>query len=251
MYTLKSPREIAKIQKSCAVVAQILQVLLDEASPGMTTEDLDRRAADLIVENNALPAFKDYNGFPKVLCASVNEEVVHGIPDKRVLKDGDIVGLDFGVIIDGWYGDSAVTVPIGKVSPEAEKLMKITEECLYKGIEAAVPGNRLGDLGFAVQAHAESNGYGVVRDFVGHGIGRALHEEPQVPNFGKKGAGIMIEEGMVLAIEPMITVGSYKVKVLKNNWTAVTTDGSLAAHFEHTIAVTKKGPVILSDRKNL
>jgi methionyl aminopeptidase len=251
MYTLKSDREIGKIRKACAVVAEILQVLLKEAAPGMSTDDLDKRAAGLIVEKGAQPAFKGYNGFPKVLCASVNEEVVHGIPDKRVLKEGDIVGLDFGVIVDGWYGDSAVTVPIGVVSPAAKKLMKITEECLYKGIEAAVPGNKLGDLGFAVQAHAEENGYGVVRDFVGHGIGRALHEEPQVPNFGKKGAGISIEEGMVLAIEPMITAGSYKVKVLKNNWTAVTTDGSLAAHFEHTIAVTKRGPVILSDRKNL
>jgi methionyl aminopeptidase len=251
MYTLKSEREISKIQKACRVVAEILQVLLEEAAPGMSTDDLDKRAAKLIDEKGAQPAFKGYNGFPKVLCASVNEEVVHGIPDKRVLKEGDIVGLDFGVIVDGWYGDSAVTVPIGVVSPAAKKLMKVTEECLYKGIEAATPGNRLGDLGFAVQAHAEEHGYGVVRDFVGHGIGRALHEEPQVPNFGKKGAGILIEEGMVLAIEPMITVGSYKVKVLKNNWTAVTTDGSLAAHFEHTIAVTKKGPVILSDRKNL
>ena len=205
----------------------------------------------MIEKKGAVSAFKGYSGFPKVLCASVNEEVVHGIPDKRVLKDGDIVGLDFGVHIDGWYGDSAVTVPIGKDLKEAAKLIKITEECLYKGIEAAVPGNRLGDIGFAVQSHAENNGYGVVRDFVGHGIGRALHEEPQVPNYGKKGTGMLLEPGMVLAIEPMITVGSYKVKVLKNNWTAVTTDGSLAAHFEHTIAVTENGPVILSDRANL
>ena len=190
VYTIKSPREIQKIKKSCSIVAEILSILMEEATEGMTTNDLDRRAHELTLKKGATPAFKDYNGFPKVLCASVNEEVVHGIPDDRVLKDGDIVGLDFGVIVDGWYGDSAVTLPIGKVSSEALKLMKVTEECLYKGIEAAVPGNRLGDLGFAVQAHAEKNGYGVVRDFVGHGIGRALHEEPQVPNFGKKGVGI-------------------------------------------------------------
>ena len=251
MYTIKSAREIAKMKTACMVVAEILQVLLEETVAGMTTDDLDRRAEELIKKKGAVSAFKGYNGFPKVLCASVNEEVVHGIPDGRVLKDGDIVGLDFGVHIDGWYGDSAVTIPIGKVSAEARKLMKITEESLYRGIEAAVPGNRLGDIGFAVQSHAEKNGYGVVRDFVGHGIGRALHEEPQVPNYGKKSTGILLEPGMVLAIEPMITVGSYKVKVLKNNWTAVTSDGSLAAHFEHTIAVTETGPVILSDRANL
>jgi len=250
MYTIKSAREIQKIKKSCSIVAEILGILMEEATAGMTTNDLDRRAHELTLKKGAIPAFKDYNGFPKVLCASVNEEVVHGIPDNRELKDGDIVGLDFGVIVDGWYGDSAVTIPIGKTSKEAEKLMKITQECLYKGIEASFPGNRLGDIGYAVQAHAESNGYGVVREFVGHGIGRALHEEPQVPNFGKKGTGLTLEAGMCLAIEPMITAGSYKVKVLKNNWTAVTVDGSLAAHFEHTIAVTEQGPIILSDRTN-
>ncbi len=239
------------MKTASSVVAEILQVLLEEAKEGMSTNDLDRKAEELIKKKGAVSAFKGYSGFPKVLCASVNEEIVHGIPDDRVLKSGDIVGLDFGVHIDGWYGDSAVTVPIGKISPEASKLIKITEESLYKGIEAAVPGNRLGDIGFAVQNHAESNGYGVVRDFVGHGIGRALHEDPQVPNYGKKGTGMLLEPGMVLAIEPMITAGSYKVKVLKNNWTAVTTDGSLAAHFEHTIAVTEKGPVILSDRAKL
>ena len=248
MYTIKSPREIQKIKKACSVVAEILQILMEEATQGMTTNDLDRRAHELTLKKGATPAFENYNGFPKVLCANVNEEVVHGIPDDRELKDGDIIGLDFGVIVDGWYGDSAVTIPIGKVSPEAKKLMKVTQECLYKGIEAAIPGNRLGDIGYAVQGHAEKYGYGVVREFVGHGIGRALHEEPQVPNFGKKSSGIKLEVGMCLAIEPMITAGSYKVKVLKNNWTAVTVDGSLAAHFEHTIALTEKGPVILSER---
>jgi methionyl aminopeptidase len=251
MYTIKSDREISKIKKAAGIVAEILQVLIEEATEGMTTNDLDRRALELTLKKGAQPAFKGYQGFPKTLCISVNEEVVHGIPDDRVLKSGDIVGIDFGVVVDGWYGDSAVTVPIGKISAEAQKLIKVTQECLYKGIEAAYPGNRLGDLGYAVQEHAEKHGYGVVREFVGHGIGRALHEEPQVPNFGKKGVGIKLEPGMVIAIEPMITAGSYKVKVLKNNWTAVTVDGSLAAHFEHTVAVTEQGPVILSDRANL
>jgi methionyl aminopeptidase len=242
VFTLKSEREIGKIKSACQVVAEILQILIDEAGEGMTTDDLDRRAYELTLKKGATPAFKGYHGFPKTICASVNEEVIHGIPDARILKNGDIVGIDFGVVLDGWYGDSAVTLPIGKITDEAKKLLKVTEECLYKGIEAAFPGNRLGDLGFSVQEHAESNG---------HGVGRALHEDPQVPNFGKKGTGIQLEAGMVIAIEPMITVGSYKVKVLKNNWTAVTTDGSLAAHFEHTIAVTKQGPVILSDRARL
>ncbi|MDZ4676993.1 MAG: type I methionyl aminopeptidase [Oligoflexia bacterium] len=248
MYTVKSEREISKIKKASQIVAEILQILIDETTEGMSPNDLDKRAYDLTIKKGAQPAFKGYHGFPKTLCISVNEEVVHGIPDDRILKSGDIVGIDFGVVFDGWYGDSAVTIPIGKISPEAQKLIKVTRECLYKGIEAAYPGNRLGDLGYAVQEHAEKHGYGVVREFVGHGIGRSLHEEPQVPNFGKKGVGIKLEPGMVIAIEPMITVGSYKVKVLKNNWTAVTVDGSLAAHFEHTVAITEQGPVILSDR---
>ncbi len=251
MHTIKSSREINKIKDACQVVAEILQVLIEETTEGITTNDLDRRAYELTVKKGATSAFKGYHGYPKSLCASVNEEVVHGIPDNRVLKEGDIVGLDFGVVLDGWYGDSAVTLAIGKVNSEAKKLMKVTEECLYKGIEAAYPGNRLGDLGFAVQEHAEKHGYGVVRDFVGHGVGRALHEEPQVPNYGKKGTGLKLESGMVIAIEPMVTVGSYKVKILKNNWTAVTVDGSLAAHFEHTVAVTERGPLILSDRARL
>lgn len=251
MFSIKSPREIQKIKDAGKIVAEILHVLLEETQEGMTTDDLDRRAHELTLKKGALPAFKGYHGFPKVLCASVNEEVVHGIPDDRVLKKGDIVGLDFGVILDGWYADSAVTVPIGTISPETQKLVKVTEECLYKGIEASQVGNRLGDIGFAVQSHAESFGYGVVREFVGHGVGRALHEDPQVPNFGRKGMGMRLEPGMVIAIEPMITAGSYKVKILKNNWTAVTVDGSLAAHFEHTIAITENGPIILTDRSHI
>ncbi len=251
MYTLKSELEISKIGDACKIVAEILDEISRSVTEGMTTNDIDKKAYDLTLKAGAKPAFKGYHGFPKTICASVNEEVVHGIPDDRLLKSGDILGIDFGVVYDGWYGDSAVTIPIGKVSDESERLMKITEESLFKGIEAAIPGNRTGDIGFAVQSHAESLGYGVVREFVGHGIGRALHEEPQIPNFGKKGTGIKLEMGMVIAIEPMVTVGDFRVKVLKNNWTAVTADGSLAAHFEHTIAITQNGPIILTDRSHL
>lgn len=251
MYTLKSERELSKMHDSCKIVAEILHVLKNTTKEGMTTNDVDKIAYDLTIKAGAKPAFKGYNSFPKTICASVNEEVVHGIPDNRVLKNGDILGIDFGVVYDGWYGDSAVTIPIGPVSEECKKLMKVTEESLYKGIEASIVGNRTGDIGFAVQKHAESHGFGIVRDFIGHGIGRALHEEPQVPNYGKKGLGVKLEAGMVIAIEPMVTAGDYRVKVLKNNWTAVTVDGSLAAHFEHTIAITGKGPVILTDRSHL
>lgn len=251
MVTLKSPREVQKMKDANKIVAEVLSILIEETSEGMTTLDLDKRAYDLTLKKGAKPAFKGYHGFPGTLCISVNEEVVHGIPDERVIKNGDIVGVDFGVVLDGWFGDSAVTIPVGKISKEASQLLKVTEESLYKGIDAALPGNTVGDIGFAVQKHAESHGYGIVRDFVGHGIGTALHEDPQIPNFGKKGGGRKLEAGMVIAIEPMITVGSYKVKVLKNNWTAVTVDGSLAAHFEHTVAVTDTGPVILSDRTQL
>lgn len=251
MFTLKSEREINKIRDACKIVAEILHILKSEVVEGMTSNDIDRRAYDLTLKAGATPAFKGYNGFPKTICASLNEEVVHGIPDKRVLKAGDIIGVDFGVVFDGWYGDSAVTIPIGKISKEAETLIRVTEEALYKGIEVSLVGNRVGDIGWAVQAHAESHGFGIVREFVGHGIGRALHEEPQVPNFGKKGTGIRLEPGMVIAIEPMVTVGDFRTKVLKNNWTAVTVDGSLAAHFEHTIAVTPNGPIILTDRTHL
>lgn len=251
MYTLKSEREIGKIRDACKIVAEILQTLKVTTKEGMTTNDVDKIAFEMTKKAGAKPAFKGYHGFPKTICASVNDEVVHGIPDERVLKNGDIIGIDFGVVYDGWYGDSAVTIPIGTVSEECKKLMKVTEESLYKGIEASIPGNRTGDIGYAVQSHVESHGYGIVRDFVGHGVGRALHEEPQVPNYGKKGTGVKLEEGMVIAIEPMVTAGDFRVKVLKNNWTAVTVDGSLAAHFEHTLAITKNGPLILTDRSYL
>ncbi len=249
MYTLKTEAEIQKIKGACRIVADILSILIEEARAGMTTNDLDNRAYELTLKKGATPAFKGYQGFPKTLCVSVNDEIIHGIPNDRVLQDGDIVGIDFGVSLDGWFGDSAVTIPIGKISEPARKLMKVTEECLFKGIDSAIAGNRVGDIGFAVQGHAESFGYGVVREFVGHGVGRALHEEPQVPNVGRKGTGVKLEPGMVIAIEPMITAGSYKVKLDKNNWTALTVDGSLAAHFEHTVAITENGPVILTERE--
>jgi len=251
MYYLKSETEISKVRDACKVVATILAHLIEETKPGMTTNDLDARAHELTLKYGSKPAFKGYHGFPKTLCTSVNDEVVHGIPDERVLKEGDIIGIDFGVVKDGWYGDSAVTLPIGNISKDAQKLIKITEESLYKGIDAAQPGRFLGDIGYAVQKHAESAGYGVVREFVGHGIGKALHEDPQVPNWGRLGSGLELQPGLVIAIEPMITVGSYKIKMHKNRWTALTADGSLAAHFEHTIAITEKGPVILSDRTDV
>ncbi|MBK9293107.1 MAG: type I methionyl aminopeptidase [Oligoflexia bacterium] len=251
MYTLKSEREISKIKDSCKIVAEVLHIISKEVVPGMTTEDVDKRAYDLTIKLGAKPAFKGYHGFPKTICASVNDEVVHGIPDSRVLKEGDIIGIDFGVVYDGWYGDSAITVPVGNVTAECKKLMKITEESLYKAIDVCIPGNRIGDIGNAVQCHVEPHGYGVVREFVGHGIGRALHEDPQIPNYGKTGTGVKLQAGMVIAIEPMVTAGDFRVKVLKNNWTAVTVDGSLAAHFEHTVAITSNGPVILTDRTHL
>ena len=235
------------------IVRQVLEATREAVAPGRSTMDLERVAERKIKDLGAKPAFKGYYDYPCVLCTSVNSEIVHGIPsEKRVLKSGDIVSIDCGVVLDGYYGDSAITVPVGdEISPELQKLLDVTRDSLAQGIQAAVVGNTVGDVGAAVQQVVEANGFSVVREFVGHGIGRALHEEPQVPNFGKKGSGMTLEPGMCLAIEPMITAGSYKVKVLKNNWTAVTTDGSLAAHFEHAIAVTEKGPIILSDRKNL
>lgn len=217
------------------------------AKPGVTTGEIDRFAESRIKELGAKPAFKGYHGFPGCVCISVNEEVVHGIPStRRPLKEGDIVGIDFGVIYDGWYGDSARTVPIGRISSEAQKLIDVTRDSLQKGIDQCREGNRVFDIGHAVQKHVEAFGYSVVREFVGHGIGRALHEEPQVPNYGPKGKGMPLKVGMVLAIEPMINAGGHEVKVLSDGWTAVTADRSLSAHFEHTVAITQRGPEILT-----
>jgi methionyl aminopeptidase len=246
MVMLKTPQEI-EIMHSCnQIVAEIRDSLKKMVRPGMTTLELDSAAEEMILKSNAKPAFKGYRGYPRTICVSVNQEVVHGIPGNRKLNEGDIVGIDMGVIFNGYYGDSAVTVAVGKVSKSAEKLMKVTEESLYKGIEAAQAGNHLHDIGAAVQEHCENNGFSVVRDFVGHGIGKSLHEDPQVPNYGKKGTGMKLVTGMVLAIEPMVNEGGPAVKILDDGWTAVTADGKLSAHFEHSIAITEKGPVILS-----
>ena len=247
MITLKSTREIDQMRKAGAIVAQILQDMAEEVAPGITTWDIDKLAESRIKELGAKPAFKGYHGFPACVCISVNEEVVHGIPSKKkVLKEGDIVGVDFGVSLDGWFGDSARTIPVGKVAPEALKLLQVTQKSLELGIEQAREGNRIFDIGHAIQNYVEGFGYGVVREFVGHGIGRALHEEPQVPNYGPRGKGLALKAGMVLAIEPMINAGSPEVKVLADGWTAVTSDRSLSAHFEHTVAILPEGPRILT-----
>lgn len=238
------------MRRANVVVAEVLHELKQKVAPGVTTLELDALAEDLTLRKNAIPAFKGYSVagrvFPRCLCVSVNEEIVHGIPSSRALREGDIVGLDYGVIYDGFYGDAAVTVGVGKVSKEARRLMQVTEQALYKGIEQLYAGKRLGDLGFAVQQAAEVAGYSVVRAFVGHGIGKKLHEEPPVPNYGEPDRGLRLKEGMVLAIEPMLNAGGYEVEIKEDGWTAVTKDGSLAAHFEHSVAVTKEGPFILS-----
>jgi len=246
MVILKSPLEIEKMRASGRVTASILARLKGEIRPGLATIELDRLAEGLCRSMGVEPAFLGYAGFPFSVCVSVNEEVVHGFPSKRRIKEGDLVSLDFGVIRESFYGDAALTVAVGRVSRQAEELMEVTRECLDKGIEQAKPGNRLGDISFAVQAHAEAHGFSVVRKFVGHGIGRAMHEEPQIPNYGRAGTGIELKPGMVLAIEPMINAGGYEVRIKPDGWTAVTTDGKLSAHFEHTVAVTEKGPLILS-----
>jgi methionyl aminopeptidase len=247
MITLKSERELDLMRKSCRITAQILDEVVKMAQPGVTTGELDRFAESRCKELKATPAFKGYHGFPATVCISINDEVVHGIPSKkRALKDGDIVGLDFGVSCEGWYGDSARTVAVGKITPEAQRLLDVTRDGLLRGIEQCREGNRVFDIGHAVQKYVESFGFSVVREFVGHGIGRALHEDPQVPNYGPKGKGIPLKVGMVLAIEPMINAGSHEVKVLSDGWTAVTVDHSLSAHFEHTVAITPSGPEVLT-----
>lgn len=246
MIILKSDQEIEKVSAACKIVVGALNELKKNIKIGIATAELDRIAEEYILSKGARPAFKGYRGYPATLCTSINEEVVHGIPSKRRLAEGDIIGLDLGAVLDGYYGDAALTLGIGRINKEAEMLLKITEESLYKGIEEARPGNRLGDISYSIQSHVESAGYSIVYDFVGHGIGRSLHEEPQVPNFGTKGQGPRLKEGMVLAIEPMVNMGGGATRILDDNWTAVTRDGSLSAHFEHTIAITGKGPLILT-----
>lgn len=246
MIIIKSASELELMRQANQIVGQVLQAVSRMAAPGVTTAQLDRAAEEMCRQMGCRPAFKGYNGYPFALCCSVNEEVVHGFPGERALREGDIISMDFGVIKDGFYGDSATTVAVGQVSPEARKLMDATRRALEAGIEQARPGNRLGDISAAVQRVAEEAGFSVVRQFVGHGIGRALHEEPQVPNYGAPGKGVKLKAGMVLAIEPMVNVGAYGVKILSDGWTAVTVDGKLSAHYEHTVAITEDGPRILS-----
>lgn len=246
MVILKSPDEIEKLRVSNAIVAEILEDIKEKVRPGITTGELDRQAEELARKRGVKPAFKGYRGYPYALCTSINDEVVHGMPSERKLREGDIVSIDFGVEYKGFFGDAAITVPVGNASAAAENLMRVTRESLFRAIDAARIGNRIGDISNAVQSHVEAAGYSVVRDFVGHGIGRKLHEEPQVPNYGVRGRGVVLKAGMVLAIEPMVNEGIYKVRVLNNGWTVVTQDGKLSAHFEHSVAITENGPYILS-----
>jgi methionyl aminopeptidase len=243
---LKSPQEIGRMRTACQIVAEILAILQLEVRPGQTTMTLNERAEVEAKRRKAKPAFKGYSGYPFSLCCSVNERVVHGMPSRDELRDGDILSLDFGVLYDGFFGDAAVTVPVGKVAANAQNLMRVTEESLGQAIRVATTDHRLTDISYAVQSYVEERGFSVVRDFVGHGIGRQLHESPQLPNYGKPGRGIHLKPGLVLAIEPMINEKGPDVRVLDDGWTAVTCDGGLSAHFEHTVAITEHGPEILT-----
>ena len=246
MIICKSPAEIEKMRKSGQVVRQVLLETSEKVRPGVTTLELEKFVEKRLAQLGAKPASKGYRGYPWCLCTSVNDEIVHGMPSNRKLAEGDIIGIDLGVIVDGYYGDSALTVPVGKISESAQKLLRVTEESLERGIQQARVGNRVGDVSAAVQEHVERNGFSIVRDMVGHGIGRDYHEEPQVPNFGQPGHGPALKEGMVFTIEPMVNSGGYQMRILDDNWTAVTVDGSNSAHFEHTIAVTRNGPDVLT-----
>lgn len=251
MILIKTKKDIDYIRESCKIVAEALQLMKSYVKPGVTTIELDKIAEDYILSNNAIAAFKGYSqggsfNFPGSICSSVDEEVVHGIPSERVLKEGEIVSLDVGVLKNNYYGDAAISVPVGMVSPQIQKLLDVTEKSLYLGIEQAVAGNRVHDISFAVQYYCESNGFSVVRDLCGHGVGKRLHEDPQIPNYGKKGTGTKLREGMTVAIEPMINLGTYKVKTAKDGWTIITDDGLPSAHFEHTIAISNGKPEILS-----
>ena len=244
---LKTPDEVARIREACRIVHDVLEELARAAQPGVTTAELDRLAASRTRERGAAPAFLGYHGYPASLCISVNDEVVHGIPSpRRVLCEGDVVGLDFGVVKDGWFGDAARTVPVGRVGDDASRLLAAARDALAAAVAAARPGGHVGDIGAAVQALVEARGFSVVREFVGHGIGRRLHEPPQVPNFGRGGAGATLRPGLVLAIEPMVNAGEPGVEILDDGWTAVTADGSLSAHFEDTVLITENGPEILT-----
>ena len=243
---LKTPRQLRIMRQAGKIVAEVLALLGEHIVPGATTAELDALAEAEIKKRGAVPSFKGYHGYPSTICASVNEQIVHGIPGNYCLQEGDILSIDVGAIYDGWHGDSAVTYAVGSASAEAARVMSATKEALNRGIAAAVPDNHLGDIGFAIQSWVEAQGFAVIRDFVGHGIGQVMHEAPQVPNFGEAGAGVRLQPGMTIAIEPMVSVGDWRVKVLDDGWTAVTADGSLSAHYEHSIAITSNGPEILT-----
>ncbi len=246
MIVLKSEDEIKKMAESCRIVAEVLEGIKKNIAPGVSTKEIDGFAESFIITRGAQPAFKGYRGYPASVCTSINEQVVHGIPSSQKLKDGDIISLDMGVLYKGFYGDAAVTLPVGSVSNQAKKLISVTEQALEAGMEKAVSGNRLSDISSAIQVCVEAEGFSIVRSFVGHGIGRELHEEPQIPNFGKQGEGPELRPGMTLAIEPMVNAGGWEVIILNDGWTAVTKDRSLSAHFEHTVAITKNGLNILT-----
>lgn len=246
MIELKSAGQLEKMRRAGRIVAETLELMRENVRPGITTLELDQIAENYIRKSGAIPAFKGYNGFPATLCTSINEQVVHGIPSLRKLQSGDIISIDCGAVMDGYFGDAAVTLAVGEIDPEVERLLKVTEESLGAGIKEAIVGNRLYDISFAVQSHVEQNAFSVVRDYVGHGIGKAMHEEPQIPNFGKPGRGPRLEVGMVLAIEPMVNKGTYEVQTLDDHWTVVTRDAQPSAHFEHTVAVTENGPEIFT-----
>ena len=247
MIVLKTNRELALMREACRISAGALRVAGEAVQPGVTTEEIDRIAYEYIIKQGAKPNFLNYNGFPATACISINDEVIHGIPSKkRIIKEGDIVSIDLGAILDGYNGDNAATFAAGKISPEAERLINTTRESLYEGIKAAVAGGRIGDISSAVQKYCEERGFSVVRDFVGHGIGAKLHEDPAVPNYGTPGRGVRLLPGMTLAIEPMINAGGYEVRQLSDGWTIKTKDGSLSAHFEHTVVITNDGPKILT-----
>jgi methionyl aminopeptidase len=242
----KSKRELEKMRAAGRLVAQVREELRRMTRPGISTLELDMAAEKMILDAGALPTFKGYHGFPFSICASVNEQVVHGFPSTYVLQEGDIFSIDCGVTLEGFVGDTATTVPVGKVSDERLKLVRVAEACLERAIEQCRPGKYLGDIGWAVQSHAEAHGYGIVRDYVGHGIGRKMHEDPQIPNYGKPGTGVKIRAGYVFAVEPMINLGTHKTKTLADGWTVVTLDGQPSAHVEHTIAITEEGPEVLT-----
>lgn len=251
MIYVRKPVEIEKIKRSAAIVAKALDLAESLIRPGMRTAELDRAIEELIRSEGAEPSFKGYYGYPASSCISVNEQVVHGIPGDRELAEGDIVGIDIGAYREGYHGDGARTLAVGRILDHAHRLMEVTKECLQRGIEQAKAGNHVGDISAAIQEHAEANGFGVVRQLVGHGIGRALHEEPQVPNFGERGRGARLRAGMVLAIEPMINEGTHEVFTLEDEWTVVTRDRRLSAHFEHTVAITEDGPMVLTVREQV